>query len=175
MPHSGTYSGQFLANAGPSSPARRAYAYENVGGLAELVANAYVYIADGLSLANGQSMWLIQFVDSGGNALASFGVRADSSGLHWAVQYSSYPYAVAASSVAAPLEGQWYLLQAYYTHASTGKTIVLTVDGAEVASLTRNTYSSNNVANVRFGVDYYVNTSAAQVYIDDVTIDNALP
>jgi hypothetical protein len=171
MPHSGTYSGQFLVNAGPSSPARRAYAYENVDGLAELTASAYVYIADGLPLANGQSMWLIQFVDSGGNALASFGVRADSSGLHWAVQYSSYPYAVAASSVAAPLEGQWYLLQAYYTHASTGKTIVLTVNGAEVASLTRSTSSANNVANVRFGVDYYVNTSAAQVYLDDVTIN----
>jgi len=136
-----------------------------------LYARAYVYIADGLPLANGQSMWLIQLEGPVGTVLASFGVRADSSGTKWAVQNGNSPFAVAASSVPAPVEGQWYLLQAYYTHASTGKTIVLTVNGAEVASLTRSTSSANNVANVRFGVDYYVNTSAAQVYLDDVTIN----
>jgi hypothetical protein len=168
MPHSGTYSGRFSVPSGSSSSARRAYAYENVGGLAELTASAYVYIEDGLPLSSGQNMWLIQFIDSGGSALASFGLRADSSGAHWAVQVGNYPYAIGSSG---PSEGQWYLLEAYYTHAASGKTLILTVNGVEVASLIQNTSSANNVATARFGIDYYVTATSATVYMDDITID----
>jgi hypothetical protein len=168
--HSGSYSGLFGVITGSST--RRAYCYENLGGLAELSAGEYVYIADGLPLANGQSMWLIQFIDSGGNALASFGVRADGTGTKWTVQSGNYPYALAGSSVDAPVEGQWYLLQAYYTHAASGKTIVLTVNGLEVVSLSQNTAGANNVANARFGISYYAGASTATVNIDDVTIDS---
>ncbi|MDQ1281313.1 MAG: Flg new 2 protein [Thermoproteota archaeon] len=168
-PHySGTYSGQFSVNTG--SGTRRAYCYENLGGLTQLTASAYVYLASGLP-SSGQSTWLIQFVDSSGNALASYGIRADALGSHWAVQNGNTPFAMAASSVSAPVTGQWYLLQAYYTHSATGKTIVLTVNSQEVASLTQNTVNANNVANARFGIGYYIGSPAARVNIDDVTID----
>jgi hypothetical protein len=168
--HSGTYSGQFSVITG--SGTRRAYCYENLASLTQLYANAWVYIADGLPLASGQSMWLIQFEGPVGTVLGSFGIRADASGSHWAVQSGNSPFAVAASSVPAPVEGQWYLLQAYYTHAATGKTIVLTVNGVEVVSLSQNTAASSNVMRARFGVGYYVTSSTASVYIDDVTIDS---
>ncbi|MCJ7771082.1 hypothetical protein MUP37_05860 [Candidatus Bathyarchaeota archaeon] len=171
MPHSGSYSGKFSVSSGSGSPAKRAYCYKNVGSLAQLNASAYVYVDSGLPLANGQNMWLIQFIDSGGNALASYGMRADSSGTKWAVQYGNTPYALASSSIPRPATGQWYLLQAYYKHAASGNTIVLYVNGVQVAALARNTSSNNNVAICRFGIDYYTITTAASMYVDDVIIN----
>ena len=84
--------------------------------------------------------------------------------------------AYASASPLIPAEGQWYLIGAYYTQASTGKTIMLTVNGVEVASLSQDTSGDNMVALVRCGLDYYTGSSASTVYIDDVTIDsNATP
>lgn len=71
----------------------------------------------------------------------------------------------------APSAGQWYLLQAYYVHASSGPSIVLSVNGAVVASLNQDTSGANNVASIRFGIGYYDAGSATVAYIDDVTVE----
>ncbi|MDQ1280369.1 MAG: trimeric autotransporter adhesin, partial [Thermoproteota archaeon] len=128
--------------------------------------------ADGLILANGQNMWLVQFLDSDDLVIASFGTRADSFGTRWAIQYGSgETISIASYSIPTPAVNTWYLLGAHYIVASTGKTIVLTVNGAEVASLSLNTTGNNNIASVRFGLDYYVGSSTATVYLDNVIID----
>jgi hypothetical protein len=87
------------------------------------------------------------------------------------VQSGNYPYALAAHNVPAPTEGQWYLLEAHYTHAVTGKTMVLTVNGVEVASLSQNTVNANNIALVRFGLGYYAGHSVGSVYVDDIVLE----
>jgi hypothetical protein len=147
-PYSGTYSGQFAITAGTGGTVRRAYSYVNLDNLDEVYAWAYVYIPSGLSLASGQKMFAIQFVDSGGEALASYGVIADDSGMHWAVQYAGWPIGYGTSS---PSGGVWYLLEAYFTHASSGPTLILSVDEAEAASLVYDTSTTNQVAAARFG------------------------
>ena len=168
---SGSFSGRFTVNAGSSI--RRAYSYVDLGGLTELHAYAYVYIADGLPLSNGQNIWLIQFADFSGSAIASFGISNDGSGTKLAVQYyRGAAYAFAASSIPLPSEGQWYLLGAHYIQSSTGKTIILTVNGVEAASLSQDTSSNNMVAFVRYGLAYYTGSSASTVYVDDVTINS---
>lgn len=168
LSHSGAYSAQFNVISGVGT--KRSYCYVNIGAQTQLTANAHVYF-DAMSLVNGQSMWLIQFTDSGGSALASFGMRADASGTRWAVQYASLAYGLAEASIQAPSAGQWYLLQAYYVHASSGPSIVLSVNGAVVASLNQDSSGANNVASIRFGIGYYDAGSAAVAYIDDVTVE----
>ena len=168
--YGGSFSAQFNVIAGAG--VRRAYVYENLSGQAELYASAYVYLADGLPLARDQNMWLIQFEGPVGTVLASFGVRADASSSRWAVQSGYHPYSLAGSSVALPAEGQWYLLRAYYTHASSGKTIILTVNGVEVAFLNQNTAAKSNITRARFGIGYYNTGSAASIYVDNVTVEN---
>lgn len=167
------YSGNFSAQFSVASLnyVRRAYAYQNLPGLSESAANAHVYITDGLPLSSGQNMWLIQFEGPVGTVLASFGIRGDASGSHWAVQYGNFPPGLAESSVPAPVEGRWYQLKAYFTHASIGRTIILTVDGVEVASLILNTSGSSNIARVRFGMCYYRMNLPATVYVDNVTFE----
>jgi hypothetical protein len=163
--HSGTYSSRFNANA--STGVRRAYSYENTTGLSDLHASAYMKIAEGLPLSNGQSAWLVQFEGPIGTVRASFGVRADTAGTRWAVQYVNRSYDFATKG---PNMGAWYLIDAYYTHAASGKTIVLYVNGEDVVSLSENTIGDSDVVRVRFGLGYFAGTSAATVYMDDVKI-----
>ncbi len=168
--HSGAYSGQFSVSDGTGT--RRAYAYTNLNSLSEVSSTSYVYIADGLPLANGEALWLVQFVDSGANSLGSFGIRADSSGTHWALQYAGWPYVVAGASVPAPTEGVWYKIEVYFTHAATGETLVLKINDVEVAAVNQDTSAANVIASARFGVVYWVNNSPVTVYMDDITIDS---
>ena len=167
-PHSGSYSAQFNINSGNGT--RRVYCYKNLTGMSELYASAYVYVADGLPLVNGQSLWLIQLTNSSDATVGSFGIRADASGTRWAIQYSNWPYVLGASG---PSEGNWYLVEAYYKNSVSGKTLIILVDGVEVASLSQDTGGSNDVTLARFGIGYYSGTSAASVYIDDITINAA--
>ncbi len=164
--HTGTYSGQFHIDSG--SGTRRAYSYINLNNLSELYASAYIYIPS-LSLTSGQSLWLIQFADSSNSPLASYGVRADGSGTWWATQSGDYPYVLGSSG---PSTAGWYLLEVYFTHASSGPTLLLTVNGVEVgASLNQDTSGFNNVGIARFGVGYYPGSSTIAVNVDDVSID----
>lgn len=168
LPRSGVYGRQFNVLTGAGT--RRAYSYVTIGSLTQLTASAYVYF-NTTSLANGQSVWLIQFIDPSGNALASFGMRADASGTRWAVQHGNLAYVLAAPDLPAPSAGQWYLLQANYVHTSIGPSILLSVDGVTVVSLNTDTSGDNNVATIRLGIGYYDASSAVQAYIDDVTIE----
>jgi hypothetical protein len=122
-------------------------------------------------------MWLIQFVDFSDSVTASYGISNDGSGTKFAVQYyGGAAYVFAASSIPLSYDGQWYLLGAHYIQASTGKTIVLTVNGVEAASLSQDTSSNSMVAFVRYGLAYYTGSSASTVYVDDVTINSdAMP
>ena len=165
-PHSGSYSAQFNINSGNGT--RRAYCFKNLTSLSELYASAYVYVADGLPLANGQSLWLIQLTNSSDATVGSFGLRADASGTRWAIQYSNWPYILGASGLS---EGNWYFVEAYYKNSGSGKTLTIYVDGVEVASLNQDTRSSNNVTAVRFGIGYYSGASAASVFIDDTSVN----
>ncbi len=167
LPHSGIYSAQY--SAGSSTAIRRAYSYKSIPSQSELCAKSYVYIADGLPVTSGQSVWLVQFVTSSGSAVASYGLRGGSSGTKWTVQDGSYPNAMAASG---PVEGKWYLFEAYYVQASSGKTIVLTVDGVEVASLSQSTIGNSDVVSVRFGICYCLSSQATTIRVDDVAISN---
>ena len=164
-PYSGAYSGQYAISSGTGT--RRAYSYVTLDNLEEVYAWAYVYIPSGFTLANGQKLFVIQFVDSSGSALASYGAIADSSGARWAVQYAGWPSTVGASI---PSNGGWYLLQAYFTHASSGPTLVLSVNDVEAVSLSYNTSASNPVASARFGQTYYTGSNALTVNIDDARV-----
>ena len=164
--YNGVYSGQFDVIAGTS--ARRAYCHINLDNLDEVIARAYVYIPSSLSLASGQKLFVVQLRDSGSQPLASYGVIADGSGMSWAVQYANYPFALGTT---VPSGGGWYLLEAYFTHASSGPTLVLSVDDAEVASLNQDTSGTNNVASAWFGNTYYTGSAALTVYVDDVAVD----
>lgn len=167
MRHDGTYSGRFNVSAGIG--VRRAYLYENATGLSELRASAYMQIAEGIPLSNGQSMWLLQFEGPIGTVLASFGVRADTAGTRWTVQYINRSYDFATKG---PKLGVWYLIEAYYTHAASGKTIVLYVNGEDVVSLSENTSGDSDVVRVRIGLGYFAGTTAATIYVDNVSIHN---
>jgi hypothetical protein len=165
--YSGSYSARFNVDAGNGT--RRAYCFKNTGSLSELYASAYVYIADGLPLSNGQSLWLIQLTNSSGATVGSFGIRADNASTRWALQYSNWPYILSAIS---PSEGRWYHIEAYYKKSDYGKTLAFFVDGIEVASLDQNTTGSNDVISVRFGAGYYSGAPAVSVYVDDVSVNS---
>jgi len=92
-----------------------------------------------------------------GTVLGSFGFRADASGSRWLCSLAIRPL-------------RWrrlpclFLLRAMVSaagllhHAVTGKTIVLTVNGVEVVSLSQNTAAASNIVRARFGVGYYASS-----------------
>jgi uncharacterized repeat protein (TIGR02543 family) len=164
--YSGTYSGQFAVNSGSS--ARRAYSHITVGSLTEVYARAYVYIPSDLALSSGQKVFLIQMRDAGGSPVACFGVIADGSGPRWAVQSGNWPYALGTSG---PNGSGWHLIEAYFTRAASGPTLILWVDGVEVASLTENTSGANAVTSAWIGITYYTGRAAFTVYVDEVAVD----
>jgi hypothetical protein len=61
---------------------------------------------------------------------------------------------------------------AYYAQAANGETIVLYVSGVKETSMDANTSGESAIERVHFGLGYYADTSTANVYLDDVTIDN---
>ncbi len=164
----GSFSGEFDVVSGTITG--RAYVYEDLPRVDELYMNAYVYIADGLPLAYGENMWFIQLLAPDSKRLASFGIRADSSGSHWAVQLGNYPCDLAPSSIPLPEEGKWYNLEAYYTQTSMDKTIFLAVDGVDAVSLSQNT-SPSSIMGVRFGLCYYASASSARINVDNVMVE----
>jgi hypothetical protein len=163
-PYSGSYSGVYSVNAGTG--VRRAYSYVSFNNIPELYTRAYVYIPSTLALSNGQALWMIQYFN-GATPLASYGVRADSTGMHWSVQYGNTPFALGSAFTS---DGGWYMLEAYFTHASSGKTIILYVNGTEVTSLSQSTTSLPNVNTVRVGIGYDAGTAALSINVDDVAI-----
>ena len=170
--NNGTYSGYFMVGSGSQTNTRRAYCYKNFSNLEELYLSAWVYIPAGLPLGNGQTMWLVRFFSSSGDQpLASYGISADSSGTKWAIRYGSSPPSLASSSMPAPNGEGWYHLGAYCARASTGKTIVLTINGQEVVSLGQNTINADSVSKAYLGITHYTGLVQARVFIDDARID----
>jgi uncharacterized repeat protein (TIGR02543 family) len=168
--NNGVYSGQFAITT-TSTGVRRAYTYINVDNLVEAYGSAYVYIPSGLSLADGQALWLIQFVDAGNAVLAAYGIRGGASGMQWTVQYDGTPYAMGTAFSGSG----WYSLDVFFTHAASGPTLVLNLDGVEAASLTYDTSAVNNVASARFGACYYTGENPLTVNVDDATVDAEAP
>ena len=166
-PHNGDYSGQFTIPAGTGGTTRRAYSNVNLGNFDTVYAWAYVYMPNDLSLANGQKLFVIRLNNAAG-ALASYGVIADSSGMHWGVQYAGWPNAVGTS---APSGGAWYLLEAYFARTETTVTLTLTVDDQEVATLNYDV-STTPVTSGWFGQAYYTGAGALTVHVDDVAISD---
>lgn len=167
-PHNGDYSGQFAITAGTGGTTRRAYSTINLDGLSEVYAWAYVYIPNDLSLANGQKLFVIRYNDAAGAALASYGVVADASGMHWAVQYAGWPVGLGTSS---PSGGAWYLMEAYLSRTDTEVTLTLSVNDEEVATLTY-VASTTPVNSAWFGSAYYTGAGALTVYVDAVAIND---
>ena len=166
-PHAGTYCGQFAIAAG--SGTRRSYSIVNIDSLSEVYASAYVYIPSSLSLASGEKFFAIRINNAAG-ALASYGVIADGSGMHWAVQYAGYPSALGTS---APTGGAWYLLQAHLVRTDTDVTLTLTVNDVEVATLNY-VVAATPATSVWFGSAYYTGAGALTVNVDDATVDEQL-
>ena len=84
------------------------------------------------------------------------------------MQSGNWPYAVGSS---VPSSSGWHFIEAFFTQAASGPTLILWVDGVEVASLTENTSQANDVASAWFGITYYTGRSAFTVYVDDVAVD----
>ena len=166
-PHAGTYSGQFAITAGTGT--RRAYSIINIDSLSEVYASAYVYIPSSLSLASEQKLFVIRINNAAG-ALASYGVIADGSGMHWAVQYAGYPSALGTTI---PAGGAWYLLQAHLLRTDTDVTLTLTVNDVEVATLNY-VVSATPATSVWFGSAYYTGAGALTINVDDATVDEQL-
>jgi hypothetical protein len=169
LPHSGSYSA--LCTTDGASAIARAYCYTNLQTSAsQLYALAYVYFNRSVSLNNGNSLWLIQFRDSGGSAIASYGIIGTSqSSAAWACMYGgSNP----AFSTSGPVAGVWYCIEAYFNKTASGNSLILYINGIQVASLSSNTSGANNVAQVRIGVAYNDPGYTLSLYVDTVIIDN---
>jgi hypothetical protein len=166
LPHDGVYHARFTTDG--SASIARAYCYKNVAGVSELYAQMYVYVDNGLPLTSWNALWLVQFRDSSGSVVASYGIKADASGTRWALMYSGQT----AYASSGPQANTWYAVEAYFNKTASGKALVIYVDGQEVASLAVNTGSSNNVAQVRVGIAYNDPSYTFNIYIDTVTIDD---
>lgn len=164
---SGSYSAMFTSHGG--SAVARAYCYENLPNQSQLYTLAYVYFNSSVSLPNGDNLWLIQFRDSGGNAIASFGASRDSTSVKWATQYGTSTKSYATSG---PTAHVWYAVEAYFNKTSSGKALVIYVNGTQVAALSVSTSGVNSVAQVRVGIAYNAVGYKNYVYVDTVTIDN---
>ena len=101
-----------------------------------------------------------------GSPLASYGVIADGSGMHWAVQYAGFPSALATSG---PTSG-WYLLEAYFARTASDVTLNLSVNEAQVTTLNW-AASTTPVNSGWFGQVYYTGTNALTINIDNAAID----
>jgi len=165
LPYQGTYHARFRTDGGASTA--RAYCIKSLAGMSEIHVRMYVYVRDGLPLSAGHALWLIQLEGSDGSLLASYGIKADQTGTKWAcMRGSSNAYAASG-----PGEGRWYLVEAVFKKASSGKTVILYVDGTEVASLSPATSSASSVAKAQVGIAYNNPGYAFDIYVDNVTID----
>jgi hypothetical protein len=159
-PQSG-YHVRMTANGGVS----RSYIYKDISGASSAYAKMWVYVDDGLPLGTWNALWLVQFLDSSGSVLANYGIKANTGGTKWAAMKGD-TNTFSASTVA---NDKWYLVEAYYTQAASGKTISIYVDGVERASLYLDT-SASSVSSIRLGIDYTDTWAYTRVYMSNVAI-----
>src|SRR5271157_68387 len=164
---SGSYSALFTSHGG--STVARAYCYKNLSNQSQLYMLTYVYFNSSVSLPNYDNLWLIQFRDSGGNAIASFGVSKDSTSAKWAIQYGGSTKVYATSG---PTAHGWYAVEACFNKTTSGKALVIYINGTQVAALSLNTSGANSIAQARVGIAYNAAGYKNYVYIDSVIIDN---
>jgi peptidoglycan/xylan/chitin deacetylase (PgdA/CDA1 family) len=163
---SGSYSAHFSTHGG--SAVARAYCYENLPNQPQLYALAYVYFNNTISLNTYNNLWLIQFRDSGGSAIASFGMSQSSTSMRWATMYGGQTKAFASSG---PTAHVWYAVEAFFTKTASGKALAIYVNGTQVASLSINTSGANSIAQARFGIAYCDAGYKYSVYLDTAIID----
>ncbi len=164
---SGSYSALFTAHGG--STVDRAYCYENLSNQSQLYTLAYVYFNSSVSLPTWDSLWLIQFRDSGGSCIAAFGVSRDSTSVKWTTQYGLSTRVYATSG---PTAHGWYAVEAYFNKTASGKALVIYINGTQLASLSVNTSGANSIAQVRVGITYNAAGYKNCLYADTVTINN---
>jgi hypothetical protein len=125
-----------------------------------------VYVTD-LPLESWQALWLVQFIGPSGSVLASYGIKNGG----WTSKWATYSQSVNSFATSGPNQGTWYRIDAHYSRAASGETVVLYVNGVEVSHLNLDT-SASGVAGVRCGIGYYDGGPSTRVYIDDVSIKN---
>jgi hypothetical protein len=163
---SGSYSAQFTTNGGSS--VTRAYCYKNIPNQPQLYALAYVYFNNTIALKPYNNLWLIQFRDSGGSAIASFGISQSATSMRWATMYGGQTKVFAASGPSAHV---WYAVEAFFNKTASGKALAIYVNGTQVASLSINTSGANSIAQARFGIAYCDAGYKYNVYVDTAIIN----
>jgi len=164
LPRSGTYHASFATTADTSTAST--YAYTEFSGLSEVYTRMDIYIDSSQTLAAWKGPWLIQLYTSGDSLLASYGFKETNNGLKWACRFGDQnDYASSAL-----VEDHWYTIEAYYRRGTNGNTVVLSVDGVEVASLAVDT--SADAAEVRVGIPYLNPGYSFRIYADNVAVSN---
>jgi hypothetical protein len=166
FPYDGAYSGRFAASGGYQTSRSYAY-YKSLTGMSSATISMSVYAADDLSFGAWNALWLVQFIGGTGTVLASYGVKSNG----WTTNWDTYSNGVDSFATSGLNQGRWYKVDAYFTRATSGETVVLYVDGVKVSSLSLDT-SASGIAAVRCGIGYYDGGSSIRIYVDDVSIKN---
>jgi hypothetical protein len=162
--YSGNYSAKFTSNS--DSSIARAYCYEDLSDISEFNLSMRVHIDTGLPMKNGDTLWLVQVRDSVGSALASYGFRGGQTSARWVCMVNN----TNGYASSGPAADTWFLFGVYYKKSSSGKTIVLNINGQEVTSLSLETSSANGIAFVRTGICYSDPGYTFTIYLDDVKV-----
>lgn len=162
--YSGTFGAKFTSINGSSFA--RAFSYKSLSGITEVNVSMRVNIDSGLLLGSGDALWLIQFRDSTGFALASYGIKGYQTSTKWASMVNS----TNSYATSGPALDTWYWIEAYYSKSSSGTTVLLNINHQQVAVLILGSSNANNAASVRIGICYNAPGYASNIYVDDVTI-----
>ena len=147
----------------------RSYVYKNVGSRSTIYARAEINFDTGLALDSWNALWTIQFIDSSGSIIASYGVRADRNSAKWACMYGDETH----YATFGPQQDRWYTVEAMFTRSSYGNTVAIYIDGTQAASFSVNTSGENNIAEVRIGIPYNAPGYTSAIYADSVVIDDS--
>ena len=144
----------------------RSYIYKDVDSTASIYASAKINYDSGLLLNKWDALWTIQFLDSTGSVIASYGVKANQDSPKWAVMHGSQTN----FGSFGPRQDTWYTIETMFTKSSSGDTLAMYVDGAKVASIVVSSAGEDNVEAVRIGIPYNDAGYTSAIYVDSIII-----
>jgi hypothetical protein len=144
----------------------RSYIYKDVDSTANIYASAKINYDNGLSLNRWDALWTIQFVDSRGSVIASYGVKANRDSPKWAVMCGSQTNFASFG----PRQDTWYTIETMFTKSSSGDTLAMYVDGTKVASIMVSSGEEDNIVGVRIGIPYNDAGYTSAIYADSIII-----